>query len=395
MILRELIARPSRLALTVACPASLQLEASVPLLPETEEEAEGTAAHWIAMRYASGYHMQHPVGSKFISNGREWEVDLDMVVGAVMYTRALGGPHNDLRLEDGVTIKEIHPTHCRGTPDAFRYFPNYVFPEGTPNVPAHAVRLVRLGDYKFGHRFVEVYGCYQLLSYLSGVLDRLQLDERDEYLWAELVLVQPRSYHRDGPVRVWRFQISEMRAWLNHAMSAVREALEPNPRAITNDSCTDCKARHVCVVKQRCAQALIDFSGVAEVVELPPEALGQELALVQDAIKRLEARETGLKAQAEVFARQGKPVAFYHMEAGGSYLIYKDDVNVDEVVDLGDVLGIDLRKERTKKATLVTPTQAIQLGIDAGVMAKYSHRPPASMKLTRDNSITASKVFSK
>lgn len=76
--------RPSGLALLVECAASAKLQASVPLLPPTEEELEGEAAHWVAMRYAAGYGRELPVGAKFMSKGREWTVDLDMVTGATM-----------------------------------------------------------------------------------------------------------------------------------------------------------------------------------------------------------------------------------------------------------------------------------------------------------------------
>lgn len=393
---------PSALALTVECPASVLLQASVPLLPVTEEEAEGTAAHWVAMRYAAGYGQELPIGAKFTSAGREWEVDADMVAGAMMYQRAMGGPHLNLRLEDAVSIPRIHPEHCHGTPDAWRYAPDAreMYQVCPPEMPAEKfyagqLKLVRVGDYKFGHRFVEVFENYQGTGYISGVMHRLQLNDNDPDLWVEFILVQPRCYHRDGPVRVWRVHASDLRATLNVAASAAREALAPNPRARTNDGCIDCKARHACKTLQHATSAFIEFSTTAEVVEMPAEALGQELSMVQDAIKRLEARETGLSAQAETLLRQGKPVAFYHLTPGQSRLTYKDDADIDELVSFGDLVGVDIRKPQTKKDCLVTPTQAIALGIDENAMKSYAHRPPAALKLARDNSITARKVFSK
>jgi len=408
---------PSALALTVACAASVGLQASVVPLPPTDEELEGTAAHWIALQYASGYGRNWPVGSKFKSGGRDWEVDLDMVVGSVMYAQACGGVHPNLRLEDAVRVSWIHPTHCYGTPDAWRYFldarealtatfngQQWVVPPELPRADFDAgrIKLVRVADYKYGHRYVEVFGCYQLVGYAAGVMERLGLDLNDPTLWLELILVQPRCYHKDGPVRRWVIQAHELIAYLNHARSAAYEALgegpqlrDGKPRATTNDACIDCKARHVCKTLQYATGAFIDFSQAAEMVELPPEAMGQELAMVQDAIKRLEARESGLKVRAEAYMRAGAAVAFYHMEAGESRLVYKDDVNVDEFVGLGELCNVEVRKKQTRKDLLVTPTQAIQLGIDPGVMKSYAHRPPAALKLARDNSITARKVFSK
>lgn len=402
---------PSGLTLTVACPASVGLQASVIPLPPAEEELEGTAAHWIAQQYAAGYARNWPVGAKFKSGGRDWEVDIDMVTGATMYAAACGGPHTDLRLEDAVRVSRIHPVHCWGTPDAWRFFPDAraatapgtAF-DGMPldRFMAGAIKLVRVVDYKFGHRYVEVFGCLQLVGYAAGVMERLGLDDNDDNLWLELILVQPRCYHRDGPVRRWVIPAHALRAYINEARSKAAEALgegpqlkDDKPRAMTNEHCIDCKARHVCKTLQHAGYALIEFSGSAELVEMPPEAMGQELALIDDAIERLKARRTGLAARSEAYIRAGTPVAFYHLEPGESRMVYKDDVDVDEFVGFGDLVGVDVRKKQTKKDMLVTPTQAIQLGIDAGAMKSYAHRPPAALKLTRDSSITARKVFSK
>lgn len=408
---------PSALALTVACPASVGLQASVIPLPPTDEELEGTAAHWIAMKYAQGYARDWPVGAKFKSGGREWEVDIDMVVGATMYAQACGGLHPNLRLEDAVRISSIHPEHCYGTPDGWRFFRDarealtatfngqaWEVPPQLPRAELDAgnVKLVRVIDYKYGHRYVEVFGCYQLVGYASGVLERLGLDIHDPTLWLELIIVQPRCYHREGPVRRWVIPAHELIAYLNIARSRAQEALglgpqlsNGKPRAITNESCIDCKARHACKTLQYAAFALVEFSGSGEVVDIPAEAMGQELALIDDAIERLEARRTGLAVRAEAYIRNGTPVAFYHMEPGESRLVYKEDADVDELVGMGEVCGVDIRKARTKKDMVVTPTQAIQLGIDAEVMKSYAHRPPAALKLKRDNSTTARKVFSK
>lgn len=393
---------PSSLDLTVKCHASVQLQEQVPPLPETEEEAEGTFAHMVALNYAHGYGNALPVGFKLEYRGREWTVDVDMVAGATMYAEALGGFHSSLRLEDAVTIKRVHPEHCSGTPDAWRFFPDARLAHATcpPEMPPDLferglIKLLRVGDYKYGRRYVEVFGNYQITGYASGVMDRLNLDDADPTLWIEMCIVQPRSYRVDGPVRWWRVQAYVLRNYLNIASNAAYAALAPNPIATTNDSCIDCKARHLCKTLQYATGAIIDFSTTGEIVQMPHDAIGTELAMVQDAIQRLEARETGLAAQAEALLRQGKPISFFHMESGQSRLTYFDDVNVDEVVGLGDLIGIDLRKPQTKKDSLVTPTQAIQLGVDESMMKHYAHRPNARLKLARDNSITARKVFSK
>lgn len=401
-------ARPSSLALIHACNASLQLQESVPPQAPSEEKAEGTAAHWVARRYAAGYAHELPVGAKFHSEGRDWEVTRDMATGAATYARVVGGYHPDLHIEESVEVPEIHETECRGTPDSFRYFPDareaYIVeatlgqcPEGLPahKFAAGILKLVRLPDYKFGHRDVEVFENEQLTAYAFGVLRKLGLSHFDTDLYIEMILVQPRSYHRDGPVRIWRIQAAQLVELRNKLRESVYAALGPNPTARTGTHCLDCEARYVCKTLQYASMRIVEFSQTAERVDLPPDAVGVELAIIDDAMALLKARRTGLAAQAETLARLGHLVPNYHMEPGESNLTYFDNVDVPELLALGDLVGVNLRRTQSLKDQVVTPTQAIALGIDREVMKSYAHRPPGKTKLVRDDSTTARKVFSK
>lgn len=402
-------AAPSSMALIIACHAALQLQESVPPLPATDDEAEGTAAHWVARRYLAGHGHELPIGAKFLSEGKQWEVTPDMYAGAKLYTRALGAPDPDIHIEEWLHIPRIHETACSGTPDMWRFFPDAraAYPNGCPEgfpvdqFNAGRIRLIRVGDYKFGHRFVEVFENAQLSAYAAGVMDKLGLLDIDDDLYVELILVQPRCYHKDGPCRMWRTKAINLRNVLIAANDAVERALMPisdkffAPKAKTGPHCLDCRARHVCVTLQYQTGRLVDFSHAAERAELDPMSLGQELMIVQEAMQRLKARETGLAAQAEAMLNKGARVPFYHMEPGRATLAYFDNVTADEIVSLGEMCNVNLRKPPKLKDIVVTPTQGITLGIDPDVMAHYAARSPGKKTLTRDNSVTVKKVFSK
>jgi hypothetical protein len=357
---------PSSLDLTIPCAASVTLQERMPRPPETEEQAEGTAAHLVAMWAAQGRLLA--IGERFQSNDREWVVDVDMHNGARKYAEALGGLHSTLRLEDSVKISAIHPTDCWGTPDAWRYFP-----EGTgPN----KIPVLRVGDFKWGHRFVEVFENWQLLAYAWGILERLNLD--DSAVLFEFILVQPRSYHRDGPVRIWRVPAIETRGLRNIAFNKAHEALGPSPVATTGTHCLDCTARHLCVVFKQVNQNILDYSGAAELMPLDVEAMGQELRIVDAALKRLEARRTGLAVAVESTIRAGKRVPFYELGPGRSNLKWKPGVTAQEIADFGDLIGIQLRKP----LEVFTPTQCVDAGVDeAAIKQDYAERPPAPLKL--------------
>jgi hypothetical protein len=369
------------LALIVACNASLQLQEQASPLPETEEQAEGTAAHLVATGHAAGLASEWPLGRKFESGGHTWEVDFDMHNGARLYADTLyaGSSAMPPRLEDSVKCARIHETECAGTCDGWRYFPNGTGPNLIP--------VIRVVEYKYGHKFVEVFECWQLLAYCVGIMDMLNLS--DENLIIEFVLVQPRSFTREGQVRTWRVPANELRGLINIANHAAHVALMPDPVAVTGTHCIDCNARHVCGTFQRSVGSIVDYSMKGEFSPLTPQALGHELRILDAALARLEARRTGLAIEAEQMIRNSQPVAFYEMAPGMSKMVYLDNASPAEIAAVGDMLNINLRKP----LAVCTPKQAIDAGVSADIIAQYAHRPPGALKLKATSTKAADKAF--
>lgn len=385
---------PSGLSLIVGCTASLQLQANPAIVPQpqTEEKAQGTAAHMVAMWAAMGRLPE--LGYEFTSEGRNWKVDIDMRNGARQYAEALGGFHSTLRLEDPVRCSVIHPTDCHGTPDAWRMFEFKEWAKlageilAAPFVARGFKNVVRVGDYKYGHRFVEVFECWQLIAYGVGVLERLQLS--DETTLFEFILVQPRAYHREGPVRVWRVAARDLRALVNIAFNKAHEALGPNSVATVGEHCIDCEARHLCVTYKRSNANILDFSGNPELEPLDAEAMGNELRLIDQALARLEGRRTGLAIAVESVLRAGKRVPYFEMAPGRSTLKWKDDVSVEEIAQFGDLINVNLRKP----PEVMTPTQAIAAGVAEEIIkGDYAHRPDAALKLQPISNKAVDKAF--
>ncbi len=107
-----------------------------------------------------------------------------------------------------------------------------------------------------------------------------------------------------------------------------------------------------------------------------PEDVGRELRLVQEFIKRLEARETGLAALAEMMLRQGKRVPHFALEQGYGRLAWTVDAAVVEMT------AQLTHKTAYAPAKLITPTQAKDRKIlDARVISQYSDRPMGAFKL--------------
>lgn len=118
--------------------------------------------------------------------------------------------------QEGVFLLE-HRVDC-GAPFGF------VDQEGTVDITILEEERLTIADLKFGRVPVEVkdeYGRFnpQLMSYLVGTVHRY--GKRDEY---RLVILQPRAWHRRGPVR----EVVVPHAALEVFMFDLEEAMEAN-----------------------------------------------------------------------------------------------------------------------------------------------------------------------
>lgn len=343
--------RPSSAARWMQCPGSVAMCERYPG-EDSEASREGTAAHAAAVEY--------------LTHGTIPEDD-EMRAGAELFAEAIGPERSSLMLETFTTIPYVHPENG-GTPDAWRLFGN----------------IIDVWDYKFGFGVVEVFENWQLLDYAVGIVGNLQLPP-DSPVRIRLTVVQPRVSHRDGPVRTWELSMRELIEYADLLKAGAHAAMEPDAPCDTGDECKYCSARHACPALQAAGYASVEMSRASIPVELSPDALGRELAMLSDAAKRLDARISGLSQQVESIVRDGARVPGWHLEQGYGREIW--DKPLDEVFALGTMMSIDLAKPGA-----ITPKQAIKAGIPAEVVRAYSVTPPGDVKLVRDDG-RLSRVF--
>lgn len=368
------ILAPSSSARRVQCPGSTKLEALYPEDTQSPEALEGEAAHWAAAEMLSGRLVD--VG-QIAPNGVV--LTQEMVEGADLYyddvvasLKPYGiAPHHGV-IEQQIAIPRVHPESF-GTPDYnlwLRFGSLLVY------------------DYKFGHRYVEVYENMQLVEYVAGLLDGLLKQGFDDRLIDVTVkIVQPRSYHRDGPIRSWSFKASDIRAHINLASNAAHEAMSDNPRQRVGPECRDCRARHACVTLQRAAMADLDEAGRAQPLELPPAALGLELTKLRDGIARLEARASGLEEQALAQIKRGVLIPGWTAQAGSGRQRWAKPAA--EVLAIGSLLGVDL----AKPVEPVTPLQAVKAGLPPEMLTALAETPRGAVALARDDGSKARAIF--
>lgn len=372
---------PSSADRWVFCPASVRLAVAFPALEEDPSAAEGTASHWAGYSMLKT-HTPQP-GETCPENGVQ--LTEEMLEGALVYNNAVFAIANQCggltaaRLEERVHMPSLHP-EMFGTPDCVIW--------------DAANRILHIIDYKYGHRFVDAFECWQLAAYARGKLDELQLDDESNVTIA-FTIVQPRSFGRGGPVRQWATTAAHLasRMWPMLKAAAAEAMTSTNPTFAVGSHCRDCPSRRACPTLARNSQAVMDLANHAMPIELSASELGIELAYLRRADGLLTARLKALEQQAEVSIRNGVGVPGFALEAGRGRTAWT--VDAAEVQSLGDMCGVNL----IKPPVPVTPNQAKELlikkGLDGSVIAAYSQPTPGALTLVDAEDTIAHRVFAK
>jgi hypothetical protein len=365
------ILAPSSAAIRVACSGSRAMEAANPETEESLASREGTAAHWAAAELLFG----RLVDVGLIAPNGVMLTD-EMIEAAELYANdVLAETAENLVIERPVSCASIH-AESWGTPDAWAAF--------------NGGRRLVIWDFKFGHRYVEVFENWQLIEYAAGILD-LHLGAMpgidDQYISVEFRIIQPRCFVGGAPIRSWQVKASDLRGYFNILRDREAAAMLPDAPCTVNRHCIDCRGRALCRAAQSAGYDGMAIAASSVPFDLPAPALGAELRLIDRAIMHLEARRTGLAEQALTLIKRGGSVPFFKAEAGqGRQQWSRPDT---EIIALGDMMGVMLSRPK-----LITPKQAEKAGLDASLVKAYSESPRGEVKLIPDDGSTARKVFS-
>lgn len=243
---------------------------------------------------------------------------------------------------------------------------------------------------KFGHRFVEVFENWQLIIYVSGILEQMAVNGRtDQKIKVDMRVIQPRCFTCQGTVRSWECLACDLRAHVNTVIANAYQAREGGVCKV-GAWCHDCSGRYGCSTLQQVNYKGMDYQKSAEGVSLHGSDLALELRLLNRAEVALKARKSGLEEQGLAEFRNGQPLPGFTTQQGYGRKRWKKDTPHEEVIAMGDLMEIDLRKP----VELDTPTQALKKGIDESVIIEYSETPKTKIKLVEDDGSKARQVFS-
>lgn len=358
---------PSSAARWVVCPGSVTLSGQHPEPGDSQASREGTAAHWVASETLLGN--PPPLVGTVAPNGVV--VDPEMYEAAMDYARVVRRQAvYPILVERRVDVPRVHP-ECYGTPDCWAF--------------DRERGQLHVFDFKYGHRFVDVFENWQLACYAAGIIDELGLG--DEHVHITFHVVQPRAFYRGGPHRSWTLPASDLRGLVNILAVAAERALSPNPECVPNPECRDCSARHACPALQAAGYDTADYVRSAVPLELPAPAAGLELRYLKRASAILNARISGLEGQVEAKLRGGEIVPGWRMESVAGREKWK--IPVAEVAAMGQTMGVDL----TKPTDVITPAQARNAGLMPDLVDAYATRGSSTV-LSESDCSSARAVFS-
>lgn len=267
-------------------------------LPETTNEyaAEGTALHSLSeICLREGRDAAEFIDRNFAVGEHDFVINderADSVQVYIELVRIYKEQGYDIKLETRLdALKTLHPD-MGGTSDASGY-------------NAKLKRLVVI-DAKFGKGLVEVKNNLQEIIYVIGNI----LGEYADVPIAEieLVIVQPRGNHPEGPVRRWVMTPADLMDWMADLKAAAKRTEDKNAPRTAGAWCRWCPAAGFCPERKGLAlkEAQADFTPRGDVVLTEPQNYKPEEF----------AKLLGQIDQIEEWCRRVREFAHHEAEAG-------------------------------------------------------------------------------
>jgi len=362
------------------------------LFPETEPDpaaAIGTASHEIgallvraAMVGLFNTLSRAQIVGERASNGLVFtdamfdgaEIYANDVMEAMRENAIFGG--GNLLVEERVYMPKIHEL-SNGTPDAAMY--------------VEATKTIYNWDYKFGYIVNDAYEHWQSINYIAGLCERWGLNSfngvDDQEITVCMRIIQPRAFHKDGPVREWVVNLSELRPYFNQLHNAAAVAMSDKATCASGSHCHYCEARHACEAALRGGWQLYEAASAPVPVDLSPRSLGFQLQLIERAREQLECLETGYKERIKSLTMAGEVVPGWTTEP----TFYREAWTkpAATVIRIGELLKKDFKKPKD----VITPNQARKLGVDPAVIDAHTELPRKGFKTVPVDGTLARKVF--
>ena len=329
--------------------------------PTNDSAVEGDTAHWLAgwLMGERSIKESDMIGYTAPSGHIIDKEMFDYITPYVNDVVAVTGKHL-AHVEQCLQMPNIHEK-AFGTPDCWYYDPD--------------TNILHVWDLKYGWGIVEVYENWQFLMYAVGIIESIGLCKINSI---NIHLVQPRPYHEDGPCREWSIGLEELMPYEERLVAAAHEALSDNGTLCSGTWCKHCLARATCSADRHASMNSIDVAFAP--IKRDTLNYDYELSVLERAKDSINQRYDALVEHVKELIRGGTQVpgrSLVSAPGRGSKWVR----TTQEIVTLGTIYGISLEKPQA----VLTPNQAIKVGIPKDIMEGYSQKNPPIIKLVKDD----------
>jgi Protein of unknown function (DUF2800) len=269
--------QPSSSKRWINCPGSIRLSAGIPDTSSVFAD-EGTAAHQAAEKILRGELREEKlIGHTETVNGQDFTIDEEAAEAIMLYVETCR--EYMTKAKEFIVEQRLDMTHIAtdmfGTAD----FVAYSEDEST----------VTVCDLKFGRGVAVEADDPQLLIYAMGAA---KLFHNRGLRKIEMVVVQPRCYHPDGPVRRYKIDPADLLDHEADIIDAAKRAEKDDAALNPGSWCKFCKAAAICPAMAKVVDeaAKMEFGEPAPVTAMTPKELSKTLAkvdLVEDWCRRV------------------------------------------------------------------------------------------------------------
>lgn len=242
-----------------ACPGSVRLSKGIPNRSSVYAQ-EGTDAHEWAAKVL--------LGQATVDDAPE---DMQDAIAAYAECCTQGDGGWRSLVEHKFDLTSVYPG-LYGTADCVRYNED--------------TRVLEVIDFKYGAGIaVEVKGNPQLRYYALGALMTCGFTPTE----VEMIIVQPRCFHPDGPVRRERIHVAELYDFATELIDYAKATEDPNAMVVVGEHCRFCPASGANVCPALRAKAN------ATAAEVFGPGLAYDPAVLAETLKSLDVLEAWIK----------------------------------------------------------------------------------------------------
>lgn len=348
--IKQTLLRPSAAGRWIACPASVQLSAKMPMGESGAAAQRGTAIHSLS----ESCFMTSSLPEEWL--GVEVEgvrMDEDAITYARKHLDYIEGEEKRLGnvfVEQYVTALDTHNVRVAGTADVL----------GWSDDTGEFV----IGDLKTGRGYVDADSDQMRIYALGGM--RLA---KKTFKTVTMTIVQP--VH--GVNRSHTMTVSELLQWeRNVLIPAAQAAMAPDPKVVPSESaCEWCPARAICPAH------IETFTELAEAA-LPQALSNEQLASYLNQVSKVEAFIKALETYAVKCIKDGAAVPGWQMGSKKSTRKWTDETEA-----VGALVLAGLTQDQIYPKEIISPAVAEKLLNDKTVTETLTTKVSSGLTLCR------------